>query len=126
MVSLRVFAAAGERYATLALLAERSFEAAVFALRGFLLPPVAVEVDASLLPGRFVVAVNGERGPLVSEPLMTQLWRDVESNGAALLDLDGTRALLDLLHDESPVLVEAVHARFDLPFVHRRLQALLS
>jgi flagellar biosynthesis component FlhA len=104
-------------------------ERALFDALGLLVPPAAVRADPLLPRGWFAVTIAGRR--VTDEPgdaavACRRLHTLARHHAAELIDARSAQALLDLLHDLEPVLVEAVEATFDAAYLARRLRALLA
>jgi len=115
--------------ATRAELAARPVEAELFAELGVLLPAAAVLADPALPRGCFAAAVAGRRQPDERGDAAAACQRLLalgQRHAAELLDARAAQALLDLLHDLQPVLVEAAESSFEAAYLARRLQALLA
>jgi hypothetical protein len=96
---------------------------------GLLVPPATQAVDPALAPGWFRVRLNDLRWPAERGDADARAQRACElatAHAAHLLTPAAVSCLLDLLHDEHPVLVDTVHQRVELPLLTALLRTLLA
>ena len=125
MVKLELRVAAGVVERTRRCLEDAELALRVYAEWGLLLPLIEVSPAPELQMGQLVAVLDDVRQPPGSGDAADYLSELVRRKPAALLDEDCTRALLDCMYDFYPQLIGAVETRFTLPFLTRRLQALL-